>query len=513
MKRAVVCLGLLLFAGQSSGFSVKLTGTAKIGESKGKGKYWKPGGGVGFGQGHMAMTVKTSSKGNENKVVFTVNGGDNFQEYQGDEAFCGLKSFVIEDKNTRVCPDESQQAPDDDSIKMPVVEWSISAGGIMSSSSMEAKRPEAKLTVWTQAIKRETPRKVRFGDNLLDMKDKKLMFRLAEITFPPAEDEDEEDDSVHNVILKSQDGGYSWFYLGTLPIELGKENTLERQGENGFIVYTKANNTIFSVASKTLGRKWGNATEVSHFQNLPSYLNTRFTSIMAGGRGTPSLAAIGGKKGSEKFFNLARHHNDMLEDAHDYPEGFLKATEKESNAECEKGADEEKCASSGHVSISSFGEDPDNKNLTKIMMCYDKVAGWDSEDQDAIYCMKGHVNETTELVAHEAKMKKREEKKKQEQEARERAQKYAEEQRQRKKQEKREKDRKVRMQRQEWAKIDNEVYIVPAKVDYLEDGDFVVVRDLGKHAMYADFMEETVGLPNKEDLTKEAESEAAEEEK
>eukprot|EP01061_Rhynchopus_euleeides_P009553 TRINITY_DN18725_c0_g6_i1.p1 TRINITY_DN18725_c0_g6~~TRINITY_DN18725_c0_g6_i1.p1 ORF type:complete len:551 (+),score=245.10 TRINITY_DN18725_c0_g6_i1:58-1653(+) len=498
----------------ATGFTVEFSAPVKIGASKGP--FWRPRGGVDFGTAKAAITIQTKGEGcsckeggdapqcekgcadAERQVMFTVDGGSRFYTYTGDKEFCGAQSVAAEkdEETVRHCPEQSEQVPDEESITMPVVEWSMSAGGALSSPSLShARHSDKKVTVWTTAIKRAIPSRVKFGNNILDMKDKKLMFRLATVNF---------DDEAENVILKSQDSGYSWFHLGSLPLDIGEINALERIGENDLQLHVRlGNNTIVKTQSRTLGRKWSNVTEVTDYHNIPTVVTSRFTTHISGGSSGPVLMSLGGKKGSEKVFNLAKQHNEFLDEIHDFEDEFLKrigVAKKNDTDLCATHPfpkDAAQCGSTGQVDVVNVGHPEGDKNMTDLLLCYDKLdGGFDSaEHEDSVYCMKARVNETKEGAAHEAKIRKREEKERQEREYRERMEKQQEEMRERKRQQRREKQKKVKEQRAKWERLDAEENIAPAREYQKEDSELVIIRDLTKNAEYHEFIDEAVGIP------------------
>ena len=143
--------------------------------------------------------------------------------------------------------------------------------------------------------------------------------------------------------------------------------------------------------------------------------------------------------------------------------------------------------------------DDTNTNITSYLVCYDKLGnGWQgpsSGNEDAVYCMRADLNETTESIEAETKLRKKEERKQKEQEARERAEKMAQENRDRRKREKRDKDKKIKEKRLLWDRMDNEVHVKPARVFEEQDGELVIIRDYQQFSEYSEFMDEALGVP------------------
>ncbi|KAJ9443983.1 hypothetical protein DIPPA_19232 [Diplonema papillatum] len=513
--------GLVLLVGLAaacSGYEIKLSKPVKVGESaNGESHFWRPRGGVGFGPNKAVISVQTRGErcscGGEdstlpacekpctsNTYMLTTDGGNKFTKVTSTEHFCGTKSVAAEADGAflRLCGEEAQQEVFENGIKMPVTQWSVTAGGMLSSPELVAMKVDKEVTVWTQSIKRDEPVSVHFGNSVLELKDKRLHFRLATVKYP---------DETLPVVLKSQDGGLTWLYVSKLPIAVEDKNTIERSGENGLRLHVKnADHQVWRLTSKTLGRKWDNATIVTEFQNLPALVTSAFTTILSGGRAGPAMLTLGSKKGSEKPFNLVAEHNEQAPDADDYTEEFLTTAKNfENTTSCSAHpfpTDTEKCQSTGMVDAVPLGNPDGNQNLTDYLLCYDKLGGgWrgprEGESQDSVYCMKATVDETAEYKAYLEKEKKKEEKKQQERESRRRAEEYAEQQRQRKKREKREKDKKLKEKRLKWEALDIINNVQPAKRYEEEDGDLVIIRDMETDKDYADFVEESVGIPDK----------------
>ena len=185
----------------ADGFSISFDKPVKLGGSRGS-PFWRPRGGVGFGKGKAALTIQTKGEGctcdgsdggeakcakpctsSGHSVMFTADFGARFHTYSGEKHFCGAMSVGVEGEDggptVRHCPDIHDQTPTEDSVTMPVVEWTLTEGGTLTNPSLTHAMVDKKVTVSTSAIKDDIPSSVTFGNNILDMKDKQLMLRYA----------------------------------------------------------------------------------------------------------------------------------------------------------------------------------------------------------------------------------------------------------------------------------------------------------------------------------------------
>ena len=287
--------------GAANGFKIEWSehGPVKLGGSH-AGSFWRPRGGVEMGRGKAVVRVQVRGEGcrcggeaeaeavpacakacgaASEGVRFTLDAGATFHAYSGDKVFCGAASVRAtkeaaeaaaegeESKVVRHCADAAQLYAEEDQVTMPVVEWELHAGGVLTSPSLTATtHGEKRVTVQTKGFKKAgLATGVVFGESVLDMPDKKLMFRVAKVSFAgePGGDEDEGEKeevkeggdeaegeekekkknkkrnrgpSVVNALLKSQDDGYTWVHASNLPVDIGTKNALERTGENNMRV-------------------------------------------------------------------------------------------------------------------------------------------------------------------------------------------------------------------------------------------------------------------------------------
>ena len=136
------------------------------------------------------------------------------------------------------------------------------------------------------------------------------------------------------------------------------------------------------------------------------------------------------------------------------------------------------------MDVTNLGTAEEGSNMTDLMLCYDKLgAGYNSEEEDAVYCMKARVNETKEQIAFDTKQRKKEEKEAADKLYREEMERRAEEARIRKRDKRREKLKKVKEQRARWQAVDSEQNLAPARVFEQEDDELIVVRDMTKNGM------------------------------
>eukprot|EP00754_Rhynchopus_humris_P035258 Rhum_TRINITY_DN16797_c0_g2::Rhum_TRINITY_DN16797_c0_g2_i1::g.164419::m.164419 len=211
--------------GAADGFKIEWSehGPVKLGGSH-SGSFWRPRGGVDMGRGKAVVRVQVRGEGcrcggddaaaagdvpacakacgaASEGVRFTLDAGATFHAYSGDKEFCGAASVRAlkdggaadaaaaaggeEGKVVRHCADASQMYAEEDKVTMPVVEWELHAGGVLTGPSLTATtHGEKRVTVQTKGFKKAgLATGVVFGESVLDMPDKKLMFRVAKVSF------------------------------------------------------------------------------------------------------------------------------------------------------------------------------------------------------------------------------------------------------------------------------------------------------------------------------------------
>ena len=356
MKFVFTANALLLCVALAGSSSVQWSTVAKVGADS-EGHYWRPKRGVGFSKMKAALTIERKSHNcsceepkpdvelatcrtcsKKDTLVFTADGGNTFHEYLGTEVFCGEQGIPTKQEDGDIhhhCPEESKQTSEEDAITIPLSSWRIAEGGLIESAKMHVSQDKGSIKVWTHSIKREQPISIVLGDNVLDMPDKKLMFRLGTVKFS---------DEEIPVILKSQDSGSSWIFVGRLPNGFGFRNSLERGGENVIRLHFQNETNIYRQVSRTLGRKWENATELP-LSGMPKVLHSKFSTVIFGGRTSPFLMTQGAKKGSsqvclfiylcnvinnktkttqqKQYFSITSEHNTIAGDADDYTEDYV----------------------------------------------------------------------------------------------------------------------------------------------------------------------------------------------